>query len=50
MNEENKDIITQINENNEYLEKSNKLIDNIKKYYEIINDVENVEMESEENA
>lgn len=50
MNEENKDIITQINENNEYLEKSNKLINNIKKYYEIVNDVENVEMESEENA
>lgn len=50
MENEKNDIMSEIEENMTYLEKSNKLIDNVRRYYDIINGVENVEMESEENA
>lgn len=47
---EKEDVVSQINENMEYLEKSNKLIEKVKKYFEVMNEVENVEKESEVNG
>ena len=44
------DMISEINENLEYLEKSNKLISNINKYLDFSNEIENLEMESEDDA
>lgn len=50
MENEKDEMIEEIEHNMDYLEKSNKLIDKVRRYYDIINEVENVEMESEENA